>query len=613
VISLPTTAAGDNYRQPRKRPLLVYAFDPTLGRKLNNYMTVRVPFEPLLAGPIGERVAVIDYDSSNRCYYEPVNLDHPSVLISGGLEPSESDPRFHQQMVYAVVCETIRRFEFALGRPVRWRGISGPRTADPLRNKLRIFPHAFQEANAFYDPALRALCFGYFQASPDDPGDDLPSQTIFTCLSHDIVAHETTHAIIDSLRRYFTYSNNLDTPAFHEAFADIVALLQHFSMEDAVLDTINRTGGLIYRREIGPAIAPAHGQPAITPELSEDNPLVGLARQFGQSLGMRAALRSAIGTPPNTRELDTATEPHQRGSILVAAVFDAYFAIYIKRTRDLMRIAQSGAPAAPGADLHPDLARRLARQASKLAAQFLNICIRAIDYCPPVDMTFGEFLRAVITADADSLPDDPLGYRGEIIKAFRLRGIIPEGVGSYSEDALLWVSPESAAGALPPCTGLQYDIVETRDSTPERRARRDHSNASLLTRYAKANAAALGLVYRPTRLPNIQTHSFHPIHRITPDGRLVVNFVVEFLQKKDERLDPPHPQSPVFDFRGGSTVIFDDRGNVRYAIAKRIDDRRRLDLQREFLLESCSDLASAPRKGRLRSEPLNFAALHRGY
>jgi hypothetical protein len=42
--------------------------------------------------------------------------------MGGGLDPSESDPRFHQQMVYAVASETLQRFEYALGRRIRWRG-----------------------------------------------------------------------------------------------------------------------------------------------------------------------------------------------------------------------------------------------------------------------------------------------------------------------------------------------------------------------------------------------------------------------------------------------------------------------------------------------------------
>jgi hypothetical protein len=41
----------------------------------------------------------------------------------------------------------------------------------------------------------RGILFGYFQASRTQSGRNLPGQTVFTCLSHDIIAHETTHAI----------------------------------------------------------------------------------------------------------------------------------------------------------------------------------------------------------------------------------------------------------------------------------------------------------------------------------------------------------------------------------------------------------------------------------
>src|SRR5437016_4900156 len=84
-----------------------------------------------------------------------------AILISNGLEPTEGDPRFHQQMVYAVASETVHRFEFALGREIKWRPHSG-RGKNRHSDRLRIFPHAFQQANAFYDPARRALFFGYF-------------------------------------------------------------------------------------------------------------------------------------------------------------------------------------------------------------------------------------------------------------------------------------------------------------------------------------------------------------------------------------------------------------------------------------------------------------------
>ena len=115
------------------RPLKVYAFDPSQGRALGNYLTIDVRYEKLDPGPTGKYLAVIDYDGANKCYYRAVNLDSAAVLIRGGLDPTESDPQFHQQMVYAVASETIRRFEMALGRSIRWsfsRWGGGDRTED---------------------------------------------------------------------------------------------------------------------------------------------------------------------------------------------------------------------------------------------------------------------------------------------------------------------------------------------------------------------------------------------------------------------------------------------------------------------------------------------------
>jgi len=311
---------------PKERILRVYAFDPSRGARFENHLTIRIPYEKLKKGPVGSKVAVIDYDASNRCYYEGVDLDAIAILGENGLPPSESDPLFHQQMVYAVVMDTVRRFEMALGREVKWTADRTP-VNTPFHGKLKIYPHAMQEANAFYDPQRRALLFGYFRATEGDAGVNLPGQLVFTCLSHDIIVHETTHAILDGIREHFNDPTGPDAPAFHEGFADIVALLQHFSFKDSMLDTIQRTGGLIHRKQMAPDAKPVETGPMIQAEIGEDNPMVDLARQFGEAMGNRKALRSALGTRPDPHVLDTTFEPHERGAILVAAVFDAFFTV----------------------------------------------------------------------------------------------------------------------------------------------------------------------------------------------------------------------------------------------------------------------------------------------
>lgn len=599
------------YEQPPVRPLKVYAFDPSQGRTLGNHMTVDVAYENLKPGPVGKHIEVVDYDAANKCYYEAVDLDQPFVLIQGGLEPSESDPRFHQQMVYAVASETIRRFEFALGRKVKW----GFNRNSTVKYPLRIFPHGMQEANAFYSRDLRALVFGYFPASETEAGINLPGQTVFTCLSHDIIAHETTHALIDGQRMYFMEAAGPDTLAFHEAFADIVALFQHFGFKEALLDVIKRTGGLIHRANIAPEVASENGQAVISSELSTANPLVQLAKQFGESMGKRAALRSALGTPPNSKELEKLFEPHERGAILVAAVFDAFFTIYIRRTRDLLRIAKAtdGTQTNPG-ELHPDLAARLASEASKTADHFLNICIRAIDYCPPVDITFGDFLRAIVTADYDLVQDDSVGYRAAIIDAFRSRGIYPNGINSLAEESLRWCPPDVIGKDVPRCQGLEFDIF--RPPTSEQAK----NNAVILSNFGKDNFQSLGL---EADVP-VKAHTFHPVHRVAPNGELKIEAIVELTQQREILLDPDNKKSK-FTFRGGTTLIIDlapDReGVIRYAVRKSLghdsSQNERLEQQKSYFLSSAnrSSLNVYSKEVLNNSEKLglDFSLVHRGY
>ena len=120
-MAIPEAALA--YPEPRRRSLQIYAVDPMIARLAGNeVVTITVPYEPLQAGPSGELVQVIDYDAANEVFYTPVDLDDPILLAQDGLTPSERDPRFHQQMVYAVISSLLENFERGLGRRFRWRG-----------------------------------------------------------------------------------------------------------------------------------------------------------------------------------------------------------------------------------------------------------------------------------------------------------------------------------------------------------------------------------------------------------------------------------------------------------------------------------------------------------
>ncbi len=421
---------------PPFRKLRGYAFDPSLSSKIDtayiNLITYKVPWEEVEEGPRGEYLEIIDYDPTTQSFYQPVDLNHPYILAQDGLPPSESNPQFHQEMCYAVAMTTIKNFEKALGRPIIWSPHHYNKTEGGVTKQLyeyvkvlRIYPHAFRDANAYYTSQKKAVLFGYFVSQANNDPSILPDSLVFTCLSHDIITHEVSHAILDSIHSKYIENTNLDVLAFHEAIADIVALFQHFTFPEVLAHQISATRG----------------------DLSSPNLLVELAKEFGTAIGKYGALRDAIGERdekthqwkpkiPTGNEYKLALEPHDRGAVLVSAIFEAFLTIYKNRIADLHRIASGGSGILPEGSLHPDLINRFANEASKAAQHVLTMCIRALDYCPPVDITFGDFLRAIITSDLDLVDDDNKDYRIAFIDAFRKRGIFPKGIRSLSEDSL---------------------------------------------------------------------------------------------------------------------------------------------------------------------------------
>lgn len=545
-----------NQDMPATRPLKIFALDPQFTTFPGNKTSIDVDFEPLGPGPEGDRVVVVDYDGGNDCTYQPCNLDDPSVLMQGGLAHSEANPQFHQQMVYAVTMRTVRAFDKALGRRLKLY-------RDRTKPKLKLVPHAFVGANAFYDPALHAVLFGYFRADPQDPGANLPNQVIFTCLSHDIIVHEVTHALIHRLRPHFLEPTNPDILAFHEGFADLVALFQHFTYPVTLRALVRQARG----------------------DVGADSILNQIAVQFGQSTRTGNALRSAMRAPDIKLSPDIA-EPHARGGVLLAAVFDAFKAAYVEATGPLVRLATGGTGILPAGELHPELVDELAKAAARIADETLTMIVRAFDYMPPMDMTFGDFLRATVTSHAAVAPDDRLGLRAALIEAFRARAIYPEGVLSLSEGSVTWPEADPALTPIDLTDALDwfhYDAVYS-SLDPMRRTRsRDQADSSehvrdtryedLQTKAAKAIhayadtakvRAELGL--HPTL--TVAVRSFHRVARVSQDGRILNEIVFRLEQQDtDAATDPRFGGLPL---RGGCTVIASADGRIRYVIGKRL-------------------------------------------
>jgi len=613
----PTLAETLQIPAPLTRRLRVFAFDPVLGLRVDtesmNETTMEIPWEPnLQPGPVGEYLEVVDVDPASSACYAPVDLNHPHLLASDGLDPAEGIPQFHQQMVYAVAMTTIGRFEQALGRTALWAPyIPATKFGQNFRSyyvqRLRIYPHALREANAFYSPPKKSLLFGYFQANQDNAGDNLPGGLVFTCLSHDVVAHETTHALLDGLHRYYQEQTNADIAAFHEAFADIVALFQHFTIPAALKHTIAETRG----------------------DLKRDNLLAQLAQQFGQASNGSQALRSALATPPKATDYTEATEPHDRGAVLLAAVFQAFLEIYDARVSDLKRLATGGTGVLPPGDIPLDLVNRMAREASNAASHVLTTCIRALDYCPPVDLTFGDYLRALITADMHVEPEDDLNYRTAFISGFRARGIFPGGVRNLSEENLRWQPPSftfnperirQMLGAL----NLTWNLSSDRKQS----YLHGESNGFLLWKWFQKNLTPdeatavesdLGIYIRAQKnlpkqipiskggIPILQIHSVRPARRINRRGQQLTDLVVEVVQ----RYIATDPNTGVkTTHRGGCTLLIDmENERIRYAVRKRVGSASRIEAEQNFFRMAAEGSQSYFDPAR-EHEP--FAMLHRG-
>jgi hypothetical protein len=558
---------------PLTRPLRIFALDPSVSARVGGVATVHVPYEALRPGPVGSLFQIDSEGAPPPLKVAPLDLDHPHNLLTDGVAPSPANGPFHLQMAYAVCNLTYAAFRRALGRDVAWAcGVpSGPDGA----RRLRVRPFAFRDENAYYAREDDGLSFGYFDARKRPAGQTVPNGLIFSGLSHDIVAHETSHALLDGLRSQFYDPADRDVLGFHEGFADLVALFLHFTYADVVEH----------------AIAASRGA------LSHPSMLTDLAGEFGYATSSPrnpAALRSAVDVagiqafdsdalPPRSKgptQYEAGMEEHDLGSVLVSAVFEAFVTVFRRKSERLLRIAGLAPEDVGRVELGGELLRALAETARLLAEQFLNVCIRAVDYCPPVDMGLGEYLRALITADAEVVPDDKWGYREALMRSFRRRSIFPDHVRFMAEDALKWAPPDRAV-LIP---GLAFDRLRF-DGDPGRAAGVEElrRQADVLGQYVSdpRNAGAFqihppdgekprGIEYvAPPRIESIRC-----ARRVSPDGPILFDLIAEVLQSGTVRRG-----STLFDFSGGSTVVIDPFGQVRYVIYKKLDSVERQESQ----------------------------------
>jgi hypothetical protein len=195
--------------------------------------------------------------------------------------------------------------------------------------------------------------------------------------------------------------------------------------------------------------------------------------------------------------------------------------------------------------------------------------IRALDYCPPTDLQFCDFLSALLTADREIRPNDTkYDFRKTIRESFGEYGIVPT---SKAPDGV-WE---------PPGCELHYE-----------RAHRESlmRDPDEVFRFIWENRLALGLdedAY--TRVLSVR-----PCVRLNADdGFILKETVAEYYQNLTaqaselKHLGIKQPDGMDDDQQltlyGGGTLIFDEYGRVKFHIRNRILNPERQSSRLKYL------------------------------
>ena len=607
--------------------MTVFAQDPIVmdASKGPIFAEIAVPAERLQRGPRGHRFHVVDIAVGTNAAAEPVTLTDGDPWVyhdrwADGLRPKDpaelvDNAGFRAQNVFAVASHTLALFEQHLGRPIPWYS---------RFPQLYLIPKARVEANAFYSREHNAVLFGWLPAAAG-----LPS--LYTALSYDVIAHEVTHAILDGLRPRYTEPGLPDQLAFHEALADLVALLSVFSMPHVAERLLDDGSGRIrFETDIEAMANPdqKEGQRQFTEGRAtklKSLPLASLAEQIGgrrvpgpggSTVGGRyPALRRSVDLPatPAWRKDPAYDEPHRRAEVLVAAVMQTMVSIWVGRI-DQLRI---------GDDNTLDVLR-VAEEGVKSAQHLLAMLLRALDYLPPVELEFEDVLDSVLTADRRLASEDEHGYRDALIAAFKSFGIEAPEHNLVDQDGVVAPRPDAAGSNGNAAVGRQRAPYPADPDTKAKVGiRYEHLNLGALRtspeevyEFIWNNAGALGIDVRlTTRVERVLAST-----RVGPDGLILNEIIADYVQMLQampgnlpDGIEVPDgmPTDKPVELLGGGVLAFDQFGRFRLHQRKPILDVDRQNHRLKYLFEhNLRDRSGGLGTSDGRGDKLRFALLH---
>lgn len=556
-------------------------------------------------GPTSSRVAVVDFNADTQSLNEPVVWDSdvgwfhipPATSSADGNEavdiewlpdaPREirrdqdqekyredyeefvskavRNPYFHQVNVWAVVQRVLEFYEEpqALGRPVPW-GFDG--------NRLLVIPHAGHGENAFYDQHSKSLQFYYF-GDQESPG--------YTCLSFDIIAHETGHAILDGIRPLYNQLSSVQTAAFHEFIGDLTAIMLALFNRD-IRQFVSRT---------------TEGK------LADATVLANLAPEFGAEVEGRPYLRTAFNKK-KLEEVQNSLSPHNVSQVLTGAMYDILIGIATKHLEKNLPdesegLEGEGEPG--GGQVRP---RRRVTPAQALwwsADRFRRIALQPLDLCPPCDIQFLDYARAIIRNDILTNPVDEPGYRQIMLDVFH-------------ERRLCTCAYQSGQDLPQDCQFLEATQFEKMDFV--------FHDIERVSRSRTAAYYFLSDNRRPLRIPAHQDIRVVDLYDNSKFGvaaeRLPREVVLEYIWQEEvplvddpeEDLDFGRWNGTTFKLDCGGTLVFDGRGNLLSWFRKpgtehitQAEEQRILEKERGPTKQEMGELADLE-EGRRRKKAL---------
>jgi hypothetical protein len=373
-----------------------------------------------------------------------------------------------------------------------------------------------------------------------------------------------------------------DQAAFHEGFADVVALLSVFSVREVVAYAVANAVPNPQAKTMSVA--------RLTVEALQEGVLLSLGEQFGEALsGVHGtALRRSVklGASKTLKDKPEFLEEHRRGELLVASMLRAFLSAYKARLKTLGVDSKGQLPAG-----------RVAEEGADIAERLLTMSIRALDYMPPTDISFNDYISALLTSDLEIRPDDSrYMLRTHLLNGFAAFGFAP--ASSYAGCAGQWrPRPET----------LTYSFVH------REALERDRDE---VFRFLWDNRVALELCDEAfTAVGGVR-----PCLRVDADGFTLRETVADYVQiltvRADEIEDIPIPDSKqrirrpqglddwqLIRILGGGALIFDEFGHLKYHVRNSVLNPKRQS-ERLAYLARAGFFDRDPRAAR------GFAALH---